>query len=217
MRLLLTIAGAAALSLSACTDGPDTADQKSSAAVPRKAQVPATPDFLRGAWFLGRPITMNVLLPSYQGGSGPAGPSDARPDLTVYVHGPIDESRPFSDKLFKVPTPKGERTLPLHENTLTRMVAADEDIDVIGHFVTPGPKATADTVHSRAAPADTAADGPLVYEIKLDGAWKLINSHLVIQRGLSLGLVKATAFDYGGQMWTTEGAPKTEAPSANAS
>ncbi len=151
-------------------------------------------------WFLSLPVKMFAKSPPKLGGTGPEGPTPAYPDLIVYLISPVDEIAPHGPQAI-IPTPQGKRTLPPHMDILDALIPATAPHDALGYFVIPGPKATAETVRSGPAPADTIVGAPLAKEIRIGGVWVPLTSSVVIQYGLKLGLLDTRYFDYGGLQW----------------
>jgi len=168
---------------------------------PGAAQNKAVP-----GWYLGMPIVLNARTPPSYGGDGPSAPSPRIPDLTVYLSAPINNDVPHGPERL-VKTPRGEMFLPAHIDTVVCVASKSQPRDARGVFVVQGPKGTDANVRVRAMPiADPKRSfpgAPLVQEIRLGPAWVPLNNHLVIEYGVSLGLLKLVPFEYGGLMWIT--------------
>lgn len=166
---------------------------------------PATDKAVFG-YYLGIPVFMNAQTPPVLGGHGPAKPSNAVPDLIVYVTAPTSKDETFHAPQRWIPTPQGRKYLPPHEDTLTRFVTESAPADALGYFVIAGPKASPDRVQVSADPrvSDPASylpGGPLARAIKVGEQWLPLNNHVVIEYGLRTGLLATRYFDYGGLMW----------------
>jgi len=170
-----------------------------------KAPAPAAekPDLVRDGWYMGMPVHMNVLLPSNFGGRAPPAPTPGKPVIRVYITGPVRDDKAFTPETNTIPTPDGPRTLPPHDDTLTRLPPPDERPDGEGLFVAPGPNASPATVKARDAPKDSIVGAPLAYAIQVGGQWLPLNNHVVIEYGLRRGLLKTVSFGYGGSMWSS--------------
>ncbi|MER6816903.1 cupredoxin domain-containing protein [Spirillospora sp. NPDC000708] len=152
-------------------------------------------------WYLGMPLVHKVSVPGYYGGKAPDEPDPALPAMRCYLTGTVDEAAP-SSPVREVPTPDGMRTLCSHQNTTDKHPGAQPHNN-FGFFVVRGPKGTEDNVRVRPAPPNSNPAEPLAYEMRLNGRWTGLNSHLVIEHGVATGLLALEPLEYGGQMWTS--------------
>lgn len=166
-------------------------------ALPAAACPPLTPDCTydvqRNAWFAGRVVQQFGWLPP-PAGSGPTEPSPDRPDVTVYLIGHVNPT-PFAPG---GPLPGGG-SVPDHDHTWTQYTVAVSD--AFGHFVVPGPNATAGTVRTRPMPPGSIAGAPLAYAIKLGDQWYDLTSAPIILQGVDRGLLRTVDAGFGGAGW----------------
>lgn len=155
----------------------------------------------RVGWFAGLPVNMQVQIPKAHGGSAPDAPSDAHPDVVVYVTGATRTGAPGAPEM-TVPTPQGPRVLPAHDDVITRMVPAKQPADAIAYFVVPGPKADESNVRSQADSANSWPGAPLVREIFVGTDWVKLTNHAIVEYGLAMGWLTLEYFDYGGLVTT---------------
>ena len=167
------------------------------------AQAAPEPDLIKPAWFDGRPVNMNVLLPARQGGAGPDAPAPERPDLTVYLTAPLREQPTQMSRVFTIPTEDGPKVLPPHDDVLARLVPRDDPADAMGYFVVPGPHAGS-RVLVQTDPADSVIGAPLAYAVKHGDQWLELTSHRIIEAGVESGVLALIEFESGGLQWTTE-------------
>jgi hypothetical protein len=151
----------------------------------------------RSAWFAGLPVKLQVQIPKAHGGAAPNAPSDAHPDVLVYVTGATRTGAPSVPEM-TVPTPNGPRVLPAHDDVLTRMVPAKTPADSIGYFVVRGPKADESTVRAQADPPNSWPGAPLAREIFVGTDWVRLTNHAIIEYGVAMGWLTLKYFDYGG-------------------
>lgn len=151
----------------------------------------------RDAWFAGLPVKLQVQIPTAYGGAAPNAPSDAHPDVVVYVTGATRTVAASAPEM-SVPTPNGPRVLPAHDDVLTRMIPSKRPADSIGYFVVPGPKADASTVRTQPDPQNSWPGAPLVREIFVGTDWVRLTNHAIIEYGLAMGWLALEYFDYGG-------------------
>lgn len=168
------------------------------------ATTDAAPDFFEYSYFLGAPVQINVMLPSFQGGTGPDAPSDEVPDLITYLIGPTEGAE--VNNQFEIPTAEGPKILPLHQRTQASLIPADAPADNIGYFVIPGPNATEENVKVRQMPENSIVGAPLAYEINIGGLWVELTSHQAIAYAVETGLLELfysddPALAYGGLLW----------------
>lgn len=146
-------------------------------------------------WYLGMPVLLKAL---------PV-PNDVKretlPSFRVYVHAPVSATAGAAP-MKSVTRPDGSVVaLPPHQDTLAALNAAGAPRLGIGYFVLRGPKGTDETVRTQAQPTNSWPSSPLVSEIRIGPEWVKVNSHVVVEYGLTAGLLKLEFFDVGGRMW----------------
>jgi len=163
-----------------------------------------TPDIVVKAWYMSLPVKMNILLPQWQGGTGPNEPSPNVPDVTIYLVGHINAT-PRTQVERLIPTPNGDMILPAHDDVTQRYVPEAVPSDAYGFFVVRGPNGTTNNVRTRAQPANSVVGAPLAYEIKIGTTWVKLDSNISIEYGLQAGLLSLISFSAGGNglNWTT--------------
>jgi hypothetical protein len=162
-----------------------------------------TPERMVYGYYTGLPMRPTAILPPAYGGTGPEGPSDDVPDLTVYLAAPFDDEAPSAPAREGIPTPDGPRNLPTHTQIHDRLVSADQPHDAMGVFIVAGPAATDENVRLGEEVENSVAGAPLVSHIRLGDVWVGLDNHLAIEQGLDAGLLEAVPFEFGGLMWQT--------------
>ncbi|MCC7411450.1 MAG: hypothetical protein IT495_07455 [Gammaproteobacteria bacterium] len=182
-------------------------------------------DLTKRVWVGGRTVDVFVLMPQIAGGKGPNEPSAAYADVDVYLIGSVDEGdsygpevrRPAIDPATGRPLldehgrPIGEIVIPAHDDTFASYAGADAPVDTFGHWVIAGPRATAETVRTRAMPEQSLAGAPLAYAINFGDEWQPLTDAALVKRGLDSGLLALKFSNWGGVAWLAgRPAPKTD-------
>jgi len=154
------------------------------------------PDHVVPAWYLGIP----VVIFAAEASDGLSAPDPLA--MKVYVTAPTDPAIGVSPQRV-IARADGDRVLPSHQATLTRMPPASAPAPSGGWFVVPGPRAATDTVRSQADPKNSWPGAPLAAAIRIGPAWVPLNNHRVIEHGLARGLLALRPFAGGARMWAT--------------
>lgn len=150
-------------------------------------------DVTRPAWMGDTVVTQYAQVPPPEG-HGSTTPDPALQDIDVYLIG-YAGSEPFAPEQ-SIP---GVGVIPAHDHVWPYVTPSV--MNAYGHFVVPGPKATAGSVLTRPAPQGGIVGAPLAYAIVLGGQTFRLTNLAIIQQGIDRGLLSTVDAGFGGDGW----------------
>lgn len=162
------------------------------------------PDHIVPSWYLGMPVVSRSFEHSAQGFSTEAeipAPYPYRKAL-VYLVGIADTSIGASPAQ-RISMPERTLAMPGHQSVLSCVGAPQSPVLGIAYFVIPGPAANAHNLRADPMPDSSVAGAPLATAIRIGPTWIPLTSHVVIEQGLALNLLRLRFFGANPISWAT--------------